>query len=154
MSRAYIVYILMFGLLGGGLWLILTLGQAVRAPDDLSGDWLVVWANTPPPQSDEPTLHVDQSGRFFMVKFGTRQPVGMTLQRGWHGAGDGRNLGMRLDGAIWSLNVTGDIPLNETKHIPEISIELVGPSRHYGVARRVNPDGSPATRPAGIAHAR
>ena len=43
MSRAYIIYILMFVVLIGGLAVILDLGSAMRAPDDLSGDWTLVW---------------------------------------------------------------------------------------------------------------
>jgi hypothetical protein len=45
MRRAYIVYVLMFAALIGGMTLIWTRGDNVRAPDDLSGDWLIEWDN-------------------------------------------------------------------------------------------------------------
>src|SRR5438309_9251069 len=92
MRRAYLVYLLMFAMLGGGMWVILTLGSAMKAPDDLSGEWTVRWDGATEP------MRIDQSGRFFVVRFGKQPPIGMTLQPGWKGARDGRKLEMMLVG--------------------------------------------------------
>jgi hypothetical protein len=137
MSRAYVVYFVMFGALIGGLLLILTMGDSVRAPDDLSGDWVVEWDNAPPPESAEPRMHVDQSGRFFVVTFGRRPPMSMTLKRGWVGAASGRKIDMTLARPLWELHVSGAVPMKEHALVPELKLELVGPTRHVGVARRV-----------------
>ena len=154
MSRAYVVYILMFAVLAGGLWVIYEIGGAMRAPDDLSGDWKLTWATPPPPQSSEPLLHIDQSGRFFVVRLGKAKPISMTLRPGWRGARDGRRLQMELAGQAWTMRVDGEIPLKGAR-TPEVNVELAGPSgRHSGraVLRGYEP---PATHPAaGVARAR
>ena len=154
MSRAYAIYILMFALLAGGLWLIFALGDAVRAPDDVSGDWVVTWQKAPPPEMGEPIMRVSQSGRFFVVKFGQRPPMSLTLADDWKGAArDGRRLQMHLAGGVWTMNLDGNIPLARTWQVPELDLELVGPTHHVGHAvRRDLP--APATRPAGVARAR
>src|SRR5437660_1289670 len=158
MSRAYVIYILMFAVLAGGLWLIVEVGGAMRAPDDLAGEWAVAWRNAPPPEMGEPLIRVQQSGRFFIVRFGQRPPMSMTLQPGWKGARDGRRLDMVLAGGPWpgwKLNLHGDIPLNSPGQfpiVPELNVELIGPTRHVGHAVRRGLE-SPATRPAGVAHA-
>jgi hypothetical protein len=167
MSRAWVIYFVMFGLLVGGLLLIMTMGDSVRAPDDLSGNWTVVWDNALPPEAGEPTMHVEQSGRYFVVRFGERPPMSMTLQPGWTGSTEGRRLDMKLARPAWQLRLSGDIPLKQRERVPEVRVELVGPTTHYGVARRVAPEqaadaiGGPATRPtasppaaAETAHAR
>ena len=154
MSRAYAIYILMFALLGGGLWFIFTLGGAVRAPDDLSGDWVVTWQNAPPPETGEPIMRVSQSGRFFVVRFGQRPPMSLTLADDWKGARDGRQLQMRLAGGPWTLKLAGNIQLTSTWQVPEVDLELVGPTRHVGHAVRRDLPPPPASRPAGVARAR
>jgi hypothetical protein len=155
MSRAYIVYILMFAILAGGLWVILTLGHATRAPDDLSGDWQVTWTGALPPGGDAPEMHIDQSGQFFEVRLGKRPPLSMKLRPGWKGLRDGPMLAMELDGQPWKMNISGKYPSLASWKIPSIEVELVGPTRHVGVARRVGVE-PPTTRTAGagVAHAR
>ena len=153
MSRAYVVYILMFAVLAGGLWIILEIGTAMKAPDDLSGEWTLVWTTPPPAQmGSKPVLRIDQSGRFFLVRFGDAKPISMTLQPGWRGAHDGPKLDMQLVGGAWTMKIDGDIPPRSTR-APEVNVELNGPSKHLGRAslRGYEP---PATRPAGVAHAR
>lgn len=139
MSRAYLVYFVMFAVLIGGLWLILTIGDSIHAPDDLAGDWIVEWDNAPPPESADPKMHVEQSGRFFVVTFGRRPPMGMTLKPGWTGAASGRKLQMTLVRPLWEMTLSGAIPPKEHQLVPELKLELVGPTRHVGVARRVMP---------------
>jgi hypothetical protein len=155
MSRAYVVYFVMFAALIAGMVLIMTMGESVRAPDDLSGEWVVEWDNAPPPESGEPVMRVAQSGRFFVVTFGQRPPMSMKLQDGWTGKTKGRKLHMRLARPPWELRLDGDIPPKQRWQLPEMNLELVGPTRHVGIARRVYPETaenapepSPAPEPA------
>ena len=155
MSKAYLVYFVMFAGAIAGLWVILTLGAAVKAPDDLSGEWTVAWEGAPPADVKDSSMRIAQSGRFFTVSFGKREPIGFTLKAPWKGAGDGRSLEMELEGDPWKMNLIGDIPLGESLHVPQVRIELSGPGQHAGVARRVGWE--PTTRSArggGVAHAR
>ena len=161
MSRAYVVYVVTFAALVGGMLLILTMGDAAVAPDDLSGEWIVEWDNAPPPESGEPILRIAQSGRFFVVTFGQRPPMSMTLQDGWTGKEQGRKLSMTLARPLWKLHLNGPIPARQQWQVPELKLELVGPTRHIGIARRVYPetaadaDAAPAPLPAAeTAHAR
>src|SRR5688500_17306047 len=145
MSRAYLVYLVMFAALIGGMVLIMTAGESVRAPDDLSGNWVVEWDNAPPPESGEPKLRIEQSGRFFVVRFGQHPPMNMKLQDGWTGKTKGRRLHMRLAGPPWELRLAGDIPPKQRWQLPEMNLELVGPTRHVGIARRVLPEVTEST---------
>ena len=140
MSRAYIVYVLMFGALIGGMALIWAMGDSVRAPDDLSGEWIVEWDNAPPPESGEPKMRIAQSGRFFVVTFGQRPPMSMTLKDGWTGKSNGRTLHMQLARPQWELKLNGAVPAKDPWRVPELKLELVGPTRHVGIARRVLPE--------------
>ena len=142
----------MFAVFIGGLWLVLDVGRSSKAPDDLAGDWTVTWETSPPPLAVDPSMHVSQSGRFFVVRFGQKSTMNMTLQPGWSGARDGRTLQMSLAGEGWLMNLSGNIPLSDQWHAPIVKIDITGPSRHVGVARR---NGfSAATRPSGVARAR
>jgi hypothetical protein len=140
MSRAYVVYVVMFAALIAGMVLIMTMGESVRAPDDLSGEWVIEWDNAPPPESGEPVMRIAQSGRFFVVTFGQRPPMSMKLQDGWTGKTKGRVLNMRLARPPWELRLNGDIPPKQRWQVPEMNLELVGPTRHIGIARRVVPE--------------
>lgn len=140
MSRAYVVYVLMFAALIGGMALIWTMGDSVRAPDDLSGEWIVEWDNAPPPESGEPKMRIAQSGRFFVVTFGQRPPMSMTLKDGWTGKSTGRTLNMKLARPQWELRLNGPVPAKNPWRVPELKLELVGPTRHLGIARRVLPE--------------
>ena len=151
MSRAYLVYFVMFAALIGGMLLIWTMGDSVRAPDDLSGEWVVEWDNAPPPESGEAKMRIAQSGRYFVVTFGRRPPMSMTLQDGWIGRSNGRQIDMRLARPQWELRLNGQIPAKEQWRVPEVKLELVGPTRHVGIARRVLPEtaeNAPASDPA------
>lgn len=139
-SRAYIVYVLTFAALIGGMVLIMTLGESVGAPDDLSGAWIIEWDNAPPPESGEPVMRIAQSGRFFVVTFGERPPMSMSLQDGWTGKSEGRQLKMTLARPLWKLHLAGEIPPDQQWQVPELKLELIGPTRHVGIARRVLPE--------------
>ena len=151
MRRAYVVYVVMFAALIGGIVLIMTAGESVRAPDDLAGEWVVEWDNAPPPESGEPSMRVAQSGRFFVVRFGLAPPLSMTLQDGWTGRADGRKLAMRLAGRRpqAELRLNGPIPVMAKTEwrVPELKLELIAQTgksgavtRHIGIARRVLPE--------------
>jgi hypothetical protein len=158
-SRAYVVYILMFAVLAGGLWVILEMGTAMKAPDDVSGEWSVAWNGPPPQGSTPPVLRIDQSGRFFVVRFGNAKPISMTLQSGWRGSRDGPRLDMRLAGGGWVLHLDGEIPPRGTR-TPVVNLEMTGPSRHAGRATLKGyevpaaPAAASASRATGVAGAR
>jgi hypothetical protein len=116
------------------------MGDSVRAPDDLSGDWIVEWDNAPPPESGEPKMRIAQSGRFFVVTFGQRPPMSMHLKDGWTGKSNGRTLNMQLTRPQWELKLNGAVPAKNPWRVPELKLELVGPTRHVGIARRVLPE--------------
>jgi hypothetical protein len=164
MSRAYIVYIFMFAILAGGMWVILTFGRATGAPDDLAGDWNVLWM--PPHDQNNPVpLRIEQSGRFFLVRVGTTRPLNMTLQPGWKGVQQGPNLQMQLIGEGWKMNISGKYPPAQPR-ISATAIELIGPTaRLAGIANRAGVETgpttpaspaspAPASRPSGMAHVR
>lgn len=144
MRRAYVVYFVMFAALIGGMALIMSAGDNVHAPDDLSGAWAIEWDNAPPPESGEPTMQIAQSGRFFVVTFGQRPPMSMSLQDGWTGKSNGQSLKMTLARPLWTLNLSGEIPPEQQWQVPELKLELVGPTRHVGIARRIEPADEPA----------
>jgi hypothetical protein len=100
---------------------------------------VIEWDNAPPPDSGDPILRIAQSGRFFVVTFGQRPPMSMKLQEGWTGKTKGRKLSMRLARPPWELRLDGDIPHRQRWQVPEMNLELVGPTRHVGIARRVFP---------------
>jgi len=152
MSKAYTVYVLMFAAAIGGLWVVLTLGKAAKAPDDLSGEWTMKWDVPPLPEFKDGPMRVSQSGRYFVVRFGAAPGIGFTLQPEWHGARDGRILQMKLHGEGWMMYLHGDIPLGERPKIGEMTVILMGPIHLTGTAQRVGVE--PTTRAAGMAHAR
>ncbi|MEO6436624.1 MAG: hypothetical protein ABIP55_12810, partial [Tepidisphaeraceae bacterium] len=97
-------------------------------------------------------------------RIGDRESMRMTLEPNWAGKRTGRRLRMQLIGDPWKLVVRGDIPSAGRTRVPEVRVELTGPTRHVGVARRereqtVEIAPHPATQPAAphippIAHAR
>src|SRR4051794_35059423 len=123
MSRAWLAYILIFAIAAAGLWVIFTVGSAVRAPDDLSGDWVVAWDQSPTKVPTK-TMRIQQSGRFFTVQLGETKPISMALERDWRGRSEGRTLQMRLRGDVWMMDVSGDIPLNNPTQIPVARLEF------------------------------
>jgi hypothetical protein len=143
-------YILMFVIAAAGLWVIFTIGMAVRAPDDFSGEWAVQWDQSPTKGASN-TMRVQQSGRFFTVRLGDTPPISMTLDRDWRGRREGRVLRMRLRGEVWTMEVTGDIPINNATQIQLARVELshsgTGTGKYVGIARRGKPDGNVRSAP-------
>jgi hypothetical protein len=80
MRRATIVYICMFGLLIAGLWTILRIGNTLRPPHDLSGQWLVRPVEASP-ESEPLPMEITQSGRFLTVNFPKIDPVKVKFKK-------------------------------------------------------------------------
>src|SRR5687768_14683048 len=83
-ARAYSFYLAMFLILVGGLWTILNLGSALRAPQDISGEWNVDWT-TPPPHvtdADSSTMRIEQSGQFCRVRIDDRLHLSLKIVDG------------------------------------------------------------------------
>jgi hypothetical protein len=60
---------------------------------------------------------------------------------------------MQMAGGVWTMDLSGTIPPGGRWHVPEVKVELTGPTRHVGRAVRRDAE-LPATRPAGVARAR
>ena len=158
MVRAYAIYIAMFGILIAGMWMILTLGKAKRAPDDMSGKWTVAWDGDAPNGAGD-TMFIQQSGRFWMVQLGQQKAMSMLLEPGWSGARHGPKLHMKLKGQIWTIDLAGNVPLKQPAPMAEVKMQLTGPSHHTATARRaVEPRAdaphAPTTQPIETANAR
>ena len=140
MTRAYAIYFLMAATLAAGLWLILTLGDSLRAPDDLAGAWTVHWDHTPPTEvPDKTVMHIDQSGRFFTIRFHDGPTWRMKLNEKWRGAREGRQLSMILTGDTWTMRCTGSIRQSEPRRVDDMRIEVEGGKVSYtGYAARRN----------------
>src|SRR5262245_29520199 len=136
MSRAYMIYILMAATLAGGLWVIFTLGESLRAPDDLSGNWTVHWDQPPPGFAAKGKMRVDQSGRFFTVKFEDGPTLKLRLADKFRGAQEGRYLSMTLAGDAWTLNCTSSIARTEPRRADDLRLELRGGSAYTAAAAR------------------
>ena len=78
MNRGTIVYILMFIAAGVGLWAILGIGSRLRAPTDLSGRWITE-ANADVPAWVGDAMDVEQSGRYFRIRFAGGRAFDMKL---------------------------------------------------------------------------
>ena len=84
MSRGTLVYILMFAALVGGMWVILPLGEALVAPFNLAGRWEIEPDLSMGPRVGPPlgrTMEVEQSGRYFQVRFASGRTLGLKLVR-------------------------------------------------------------------------
>jgi len=157
MSRAYVVYLLMALLLVGGLSLIMTLGEARRAPDDLSGEWYVRWDKAPPNYKPIGKLRIDQSGRFFTLRFEGGPAIMMKLDSNWRGSREGRYLWMSFIGDSSTLVCTGSIPPADPRRPEDLMLELHSSGTFTGYASRKLDQSAaaiPATQPLGTANAR
>jgi hypothetical protein len=150
MSRAYLVYFVMAAMLAGGLWLVITLGESLRAPDDLSGNWTVHWEQPPPGFSPKGKMHVDQSGRFFTIKFEQGPTLSLKLNERYSGAREGRHLSMTLTGENCTLACTGSIA-GSPRRADDLRLELRDPTHagtFAGSAARVTDSVAAGASPA------
>lgn len=67
MSKATIVYISMFILLGAGLSLVLAIGHGLTAPPDVSGYWTVTTRDADAPLLGD-GLELEQSGKYLRLR--------------------------------------------------------------------------------------
>jgi hypothetical protein len=154
MTRAYLFYFLMAAFLVSGLWLIVTFGNTLAAPDDLSGDWLVQWDDPWSGILQSRRLRIDQSGRFFTLNFENGPKMSLKLQSDWTGARRGQRLYMRLSGNPWTVVCTGTFPLKGPQVPNELTIELKNArGSTLGTATRASATLSATSPPSGIAHA-
>ena len=136
MSRAYLVYFVMAAMLAGGLWLVLTLGESLRAPDDLSGNWTVHWDQPPHSVPQDSVMHIDQSGRYLTVRFENGPMWRFKLQENWRGARDGQHLAMNFDGDVYHMSCTGTIPATQQRRVDSLQLHVLGKLTHTGYASR------------------
>ena len=80
-SRPTVVYVVMLIACAVGLWIILSVGENLKPPANLAGQWELT-ATTPQSAKVGTTLQVDQSGRFFQVAFDSNAKIGMKLTDG------------------------------------------------------------------------
>jgi len=134
-------------LLAGGLWVVFTLGDSLRAPDDLSGKWTVHWDQPPAGFPAKGQMHIDQSGRFFTVRFEDGPMLKLKLADKFSGAREGRYLSMTLAGNDVTLSCTGSIGGTEPRRAEDLRLELRGSDgAHTGYAARdVEPLAASAT---------
>ena len=145
MSRGWIVYILMFALLGVGLWAVLRIGAKLHAPDEIAGTWKVRWETTNPSGGPaEGTLAVDQSGRFCTFHFDEhRRTLSMKMI-------DGSALGQRGSG-IPMARLEGEgyqMTLHSTAVQDSLRMELAGPEKYVALIDRVSRPGERAAADA------
>ena len=162
MFRGYAIYVTMFALLIGGLWLILLYGSALSAPQDVSGAWDVAWRTAPPGTRDDvgpeapavpDRMRIEQSGRFCTITFEPGPRLGMKMVEGTllHGGGDdksaqrGGNATLLGDG--WQMSIA-------RAYGGELHVDLArGNERYSGVAKRPPPDevaGASSKPPAAV----
>jgi hypothetical protein len=134
MSRAYIVYFLMIAILAGGLAVVVTLGESVRAPDDLSGRWTINWEKAPPEFVGQGEMRIDQSGKFFTIHFEKGPTLTLKLEEKWRGSRDGRQLWMSLDGKPWTLTCSGPISTTEPRRANVLDIQLRGSGSSFSAS--------------------
>jgi hypothetical protein len=157
MNRGYAVYIIMFAVLGLGLWAVLRFGATLQAPAEIAGTWHVQW-ETPSPTGAavQGTMTVDQSGRFCTFHFDGGAPRTMSLKmvEGTAlGQGDPKTPLARLTGEGY------DMTLHPTAVHDAIRLEISGRDHHVGFAERVSRPGDraaggPTRTPAPVADAR
>lgn len=131
MSRGTAVYFVMLVVCVGGLWLILRAGAGLAAPTDLSGVWAVGGEDASVPRDLGGVLHIEQSGRYFRLKFerGLQLDLELLSETRPDGvAGDG--LALKWEGGPWSLSANG------TNAAGPLIFRLTGPASHTFAASR------------------
>ncbi len=112
MSRASTVYVAMFAALVLGLWGILRAGAGLRAPHDISGNWEIeqpvrddadaeLGADEGADGVPGEILSVEQSGRYFRLRFDDGAPIDLKLAEETAVTGEpgGGSTRVRLTGA-------------------------------------------------------
>jgi len=142
MFRAYAIYVIVFTLLIGGLWLILLYGSALSAPQDVSGAWDVQWRTGPPGKRHDvgpeapatpDRMRIEQSGRFCTISFEPGPRLSMKMVEGPLLEGGNyprRGASGTLVGDGWKMTLA-------RAYDGELYVDLSGGAERYsGVARR------------------
>jgi hypothetical protein len=141
MSRGYAAYIIMFFILGVGLWTTLTLGARLRAPQDISGQWMVAWDQQPATgAAAETALWAHQSGRYVALEFAGGPSLRLKMDGGQAlGRSDPHFAVLSGDG--WTVTLS---PADSSgRHL----MEMTGPERRTAVLSRPSPPGGDSGSP-------
>jgi len=155
MLRGYVVYILMFAVLGFGLWFVLRVGATLQAPAEIAGEWRVQWETASPTgMGYHGAMRIDQSGRFCTMHFDGKRSMSLKIVDGTAlGQGDPKLPVARLSGDGYHVT------LYPTAVHDSVRLEISGRETHRGVADRVGRPGERAAAgetktPAPVADAR
>src|SRR5688572_27482517 len=100
MLRGYLVYILMFAVLGIGLWFVLRVGATLQTPAEIAGEWRVRWETASPTgMGYHGVMRIDQSGRYCTLAFDNQRTMSLKMVGGTAlGQGDPQQPVARLSG--------------------------------------------------------
>jgi len=76
-NRASVVYVIVLVCMVVGMWLILTFGSVMSAPEDISGDWTL----KPLFFGKDRTLTVSQSGKFVNVRTDSGSVINLKITK-------------------------------------------------------------------------
>ena len=144
MLRGYLVYILMFAVLGFGLWFVLRLGATLQAPAEIAGEWRVQWETASPTgMGYHGVMRIDQSGRYCTFAFDNKRTMSLKMVGGTAMGGGHPQLPVaRLSGGGY------EVTLHPTATHGALRMEISGPEHHRGLAERVERPGDHASGPA------
>ena len=153
MLRGYLIYVLMFAVLGFGLWFVLRLGATLQAPAEIAGEWRVQWETASPTgRGFHGVMRVDQSGRYCTFAFDDARTMKLKMVDGTAlGQGGPQAPLARLSGGGYQVT------MHTTNVRDAVRLEISGRNHHRGLAERVNRPGeaesahAPAVDPAPVA---
>lgn len=141
MLRGYIVYILVFAVLGVGLWFVLRVGQTLEAPAEIAGEWRVQWETASPTDMGfHGVMRVDQSGRYCTFEFDQTRTMSLKIVGGTALGEDDPKLPVaQLSGGGYHVT------LHPTAVRDAVQIEISGRDHYRGFAERVSRPSETAT---------
>src|SRR5688572_19986926 len=79
-AKASSIYVFMILAFGFGLWVILSYGSLLEAPENLAGKWDLIPATSPPIETDlTGPMVIEQSGQFVNLRFGSGRRIQVKL---------------------------------------------------------------------------
>ena len=140
MLRGYVVYILMFAVLGFGLWFVLRVGARLQAPAEIAGEYRVQWeTGSPTGMGYHGGMRIEQSGRFCTLHFDEKRTMSLKMVDGAAlGRGDAKSPVAQLSGDGYQVT------LYPTAVQDSVRLEIAGRETHRGVADRVSRPGERA----------
>jgi len=133
-NRATLVYILMVVVCASGLWVIVRAGSHLKAPPDLSGEWVV--SASPVVAGLGDTMQVEQSGRYLRLTFAGGLVLDLKI------VGDFSGETLHFAGNAWKMTATLPRPGEA------LAARLEGPTPAAFTARRPS-EREKAAEPAG-----